>query len=209
MDIVRCEPQPALAPPPQAPSNLRLFPRCALTGHWAESPGWGVWSIRVLGWGSKRWSTNVHFISASFLWVSVAFPSHLDFYRFLQVVFSLSTIFLHLSTKFLWNFNPFSIFPSPFALCSPCQAKRWARCSSGRWTAWRSSGRPWGESYPKRCSASGGLAVWFWVWDTRWFGSFWFVFGLWFWFVCVSCFLLFCCLFVGWFVGWLFFWLFF
>ncbi|CAK9086613.1 unnamed protein product [Durusdinium trenchii] len=32
VDIVRCEPQPALAAPPAAPTNVRLFPRCALTG---------------------------------------------------------------------------------------------------------------------------------------------------------------------------------
>lgn len=32
VDIVRCENMPALAPPPAAPTNLRLFPRCALTG---------------------------------------------------------------------------------------------------------------------------------------------------------------------------------
>lgn len=32
IDIVRCEPQPLLAPPPAAPSNLSLHARCALTG---------------------------------------------------------------------------------------------------------------------------------------------------------------------------------
>ena len=32
VDIVRCEPMPSLAPPPAAPTNLRIFTRCALTG---------------------------------------------------------------------------------------------------------------------------------------------------------------------------------
>lgn len=32
VDIVRCQPMPQLAPPPAAPSNVRVFLRCALTG---------------------------------------------------------------------------------------------------------------------------------------------------------------------------------
>ena len=44
VDIVRCQPMPQLAPPPAAPTNVRIFLRCALTGRVAlkvaEDRGW-------------------------------------------------------------------------------------------------------------------------------------------------------------------------